>query len=111
MIGKLKKSHVDGMTSQLNSLFHRSSCLSPELEKSALVFDESEIRSGQVVYPYTDHGQPDLRPRSKVDRCVELEVPSVGSDLGEGDFNYSFLSSKTSEKSLTRVGSRSSQYS
>ena len=63
VIGKLKKTHVEGITSQLTSLFHRSSCLAPELEASAMILDRthfmcstklevrSPLRGRPLVYP------------------------------------------------------------
>ncbi|MEX2213560.1 MAG: hypothetical protein WD768_05505 [Phycisphaeraceae bacterium] len=70
VIGKLKKSHVDGIGSQLTSLFHRSSCLGPELETSAMVLDRTHfmcstkmhvqgpLRGSPLVYPA--HGMTEV---------------------------------------------------
>jgi len=50
VIGGLKRSYVDGMDSQLRTLFHRRSCLAPELAGSAMVLHKTIFMASTRVH-------------------------------------------------------------
>ena len=50
VIGKLKSNHLEAVGSQLTSMFHRSSCLAPELETSAMLLDRQHFMASTKMH-------------------------------------------------------------